>query len=115
MVFRNATPRPWSIRTSRDASHDVGITAAGLNNVLAETFADIRHRGERSAIEARANADLIVAAVNTHDRLVDVLTEVMGWISNWDPSFIHDDEWTETQQRVEEILELAKKGAASGE
>jgi len=69
----NATPRPWTIRASRDASGDVGITGGGLPNVLAETFADLRFRGERNTYEARANAELIVRAVNAFEPLVEAL------------------------------------------
>lgn len=58
----NHTPGPWNIRPSKDGSGDVGITADGLPNVLAECFAAIRHRDERAMNEALANARLISAA-----------------------------------------------------
>lgn len=57
-----ATPGPWTIRRSNDGSGDVGITADGLPNVLAECFGDLRHSGERASDEAYANARLIAAA-----------------------------------------------------
>jgi hypothetical protein len=41
-------------------------------------------------------------------KLREVLTEVQQWIKNWDPSFIHDDEWPATAQKIEEAL---KQGA----
>jgi hypothetical protein len=40
------------------------------------------------------------------------LVEVMEWISNWGPSFVHDDEWSETRARVDAALGATQ--AASG-
>jgi hypothetical protein len=80
--FENATPRPWTIRASSDASGDVGITADVFNNVLAETFADLRFQGERNTAEARANAELIVRAVNAFEPLVAALEDARKAISN---------------------------------
>jgi hypothetical protein len=84
--FSKATERPWKVRRSNDLSGDVGITADGLPNVLAETFAAIRDRNERSVDEASANAALIVAAVNAFDperekkveALVEAIEEVIA-------------------------------------
>lgn len=56
------TPGPWTVRPSLDGSGDVGITAAGLPNVLAECFFAIRSGKERAYDEASANAHLISAA-----------------------------------------------------
>lgn len=75
--FSKATQRPWSLRVSRDASGDVGITAADLPNVLAETFADLRFAGERSKVEAAANAALIIHAVNTYEERERLLEEAV--------------------------------------
>ncbi|MBN8979434.1 MAG: hypothetical protein J0I08_23495 [Rhizobiales bacterium] len=62
MAAATHTPGPWKIRWSRDGSGDVGITADGLPNVLAECFADIRASGERASDEAAANARLVATA-----------------------------------------------------
>ncbi len=56
------TEGPWTIRRSNDGSGDVGITAPGLRNVLAECFGALRHSDERASDEAYANARLIAAA-----------------------------------------------------
>lgn len=56
------TPGPWAIRTARDGSGDVGITAKGVPNVIAECFAAIRYASECATEEALANARLIAAA-----------------------------------------------------
>lgn len=56
------TPGPLLIRRSNDGSGDVGITAAGLPNVIAECFGAIRHHGERAIDEAMANATLFIAS-----------------------------------------------------
>lgn len=40
--------------------------------------------------------------------LQDALEEVMSWISNWDPNFSYDEEWTDTKARVEAALLLGK-------
>lgn len=64
------TPRPWKTRLSRDGSGDVGITADGLPNVLAEVFGDIHYAGECNQAIATANAELIVTAVNERPALL---------------------------------------------
>jgi hypothetical protein len=35
---------------------------------------------------------------------IDVLNEVYTWIQNWDPNFIHDDEWVYTEDKIKEVL-----------
>lgn len=56
------TPGPWSTQRALDGSGDVGITAPGVRNVIAECFAAMRHRDERATDEAEANARLIASA-----------------------------------------------------
>lgn len=63
------TEGPWSIRRSNDGSGDVGITAPGLRNVLAECFGAMRCSGERAVDEAMANARLMSAAPDMFDAL----------------------------------------------
>lgn len=99
--FENATPRPWmkdkygNLRSSNGelvAVYDLGASIAMTS----------------PAEEERDNAALIIRAVNAHAALASALAEVMGWISNWDPNFIYDDEWSETQQKVDAALKLAR-------
>lgn len=71
------TEGPWSIRRSNDGSGDVGITAPGLRNVLAECFGALRHSGERAVDEAYANARLIASAPD----LLDALKEANALIN----------------------------------
>ena len=49
-------------------------------------------------------AGLIAAQETKIAKLREALTEVQQWISNWDPSFIHDDEWSATARKIEEAL-----------
>ena len=52
-----------------------------------------------TALEAE-NASLRAEAA----KLRESLTEVMNWISNWDPNFVHDDEWPATRDRARAAL-----------
>jgi hypothetical protein len=51
-----------------------------------------------------ANAPLIAAAPD----LFEALAEVMEWIDNWSPNFVMDDEWPDTQDKIEAVLAKAK-------
>lgn len=57
-----------------------------------------------SGVCSEANARLIAAAPD----LLEALQEVMGWISNWNPNFEHDDEWPETRARVGAAIAKAR-------
>lgn len=37
-------------------------------------------------------------------QLHDALGEVMDWISNWDPPFVQDDEWPDTERKATNAL-----------
>lgn len=68
------TPTPWVVIPAFSPTcGDVGITAKGLPNVLAECFEDIRHGSEKARDEAQSNAAFIVKAVNAYDDLVAAL------------------------------------------
>lgn len=43
------------------------------------------------------------------NRLRVVLEEVMGWIGEWSPSFVQDDEWFNTRNRVRAALNNGEK------
>ncbi len=45
--------------------------------------------------------------------LRDALKEVMTWISNWDPAFIHDEEWDDTYMKVMRAL-ANERGSQEG-
>lgn len=40
----------------------------------------------------------------SEQKVREVLAEVWGWITNWDPNFIHDDEWPATAAKVQTVL-----------
>ena len=45
---------------------------------------------------------------NEADELRALLKEVMGWIDNWDPNFIDDDEWPETKAKIKAAVNKAR-------
>ncbi len=44
------------------------------------------------------------------DRLREALRELYSWVQNWDPNFIHDEEWPDTRKKVEAVLADAAVG-----
>jgi len=42
--------------------------------------------------------------VEQERRLLEALKDVMSWIENWEPAFVDDDEWQDTEQRVAAVL-----------
>ena len=99
--FENATPRPWHPYYA--GPQDTHILAGG--GPIAKL---LPVKGDQSQSQQEANAELIVRAVNAFEPLTEALAEVMGWISNWDPNFIYDDEWSETRQKAEAALAKAR-------
>ena len=43
---------------------------------------------------------IMAQSVANNDALRAALGEVMEWIGDWDPNFIHDDEWPPVAARV---------------
>lgn len=41
--------------------------------------------------------------------LRETLLEVSEWIKGWDPNFIYDDEWPQTQARIDKVLAASKE------
>lgn len=83
MAIQQHTPGPWSLRSSNNGSADIGITAPGLKNILAECFAAMRSADERAIAECEANARLIAAApvllaaaITVEDQLCDLGTDI---------------------------------------
>ena len=76
-------PTPWIFRQALPPfEQDCGITAAGLQNVLAETFCRAHNQSDYQPALAEANAAFIVTACNAYEAdqrkiaaLVDALTE----------------------------------------
>jgi hypothetical protein len=54
-------------------------------------------------LECNANARLIAAAPD----LLAALRQVMGWIDNWSPNFVGDDEWPEAQAGIRAAIAKA--------
>lgn len=53
-----------------------------------------------------ADARLIAAA----PALAEALEEVMEWVNNWSPDFIGDQEWPETEAKIDAALSQARGG-----
>lgn len=60
------TKGPWKMRLA--ANGDIGIAADGTG-IFIECFAEIRHSGENAREEARANACVVIAALELLDAL----------------------------------------------
>jgi hypothetical protein len=43
-------------------------------------------------------------AVSGYGEVVEALKEVMVWVDNWDPNFVYDDDWPDTDTRVSTAL-----------
>lgn len=53
-----------------------------------------------------ANGRLIAAAPD----LLAALKEVMGWINNWEPEFLQDDDWPAAAERARAAIAKATGG-----
>ena len=65
----------------------VSDMAIGLQEGVDELLCEIDHWKERA------------------DEAEGLLRVVMQWIENWDPNFIYDDDWPETQAIIRAFLE----------
>jgi hypothetical protein len=79
------TPLPWTVRkVERDGKlRDVFVQAEDVNGYpyKAEILGDDEYREQSGGIARKlADCNLIVRAVNSHDALVDALTEARKWI-----------------------------------
>lgn len=74
------TPTPWEIRSIRDRmTRDVNIVGIfGPSEIVAnlDGIAVPDRMNDRSFVEDRANMELIVRAVNSHDALVSALEKI---------------------------------------
>ena len=57
-----------------------------------------------SSVVRQDQPDLIARQQAQITMLREALIEVRLWISNWDPSFIHDAEWPATAAKIDEAL-----------
>lgn len=75
---------------------------------LPEELAEAIYRAMAAVQPARAQAGVAELVA-----LRDALAEVMEWISNWNPNFIHDDEWSATKTRAEVALKACADALAA--
>jgi len=73
---------------------DIKCISANFRKFEAE-FSQLQARAENAEVE--------------RDALKDVLLEVVGWISNWEPDFTDDPEWAETEKRIDAALKAGAK------
>ncbi len=89
------TPGPWRLHDMERATVVAGNPGGEVANCL-NGFGD-----------QDANTHLIIAAPEMADeieRLRSLLKETMQWINNWDAPFLDDEEWPETQAKIDEAL-----------
>ena len=61
--------------------------------------------------QANGAQERIAQLFTAAPELLDALDEVMTWIRNWNPRFTDDEEWSETQAKVDGAIAKAKGGA----
>lgn len=91
------TPTPWGIPIY---DNDTGPNDEGFY----EWF-EIPGVGK---FDKMSDALFVYRACNAHDALVSALEEVKLWIDNWSPDFISDEEWPDTEKKIDAALALAK-------
>jgi hypothetical protein len=86
MTVAPTTPRPWRIN-GREIIGAEGTGYARVIAILAHGYVspappfdylDTEHRKDRDVVEA--NAELIVRAVNSHQDMLDALTDALPWL-----------------------------------
>lgn len=96
------TPGPWEV-----VSRFVGplvIVADCPAEIDRSGKIEVAHVGAETFAMAAANAELISAA----PELYEALATVMGWIRNWDPEFVQDDEWPDAGNKAKAALAKAR-------
>ena len=81
------------------------LEAAGYQNI--ETIKDIMNAQELGAFVASMTIGIksnLASATARAERLETALREVREWIDNWSPSFVEDDEWPATADRMNAAL-----------
>lgn len=84
----------------RDKDHSIHKEAQEmpLPGATKENMLEIQNRLDQCDRLKAINADLLAA-----------LEETMEWISNWSPRFTDDDEWQETQDKIDAAIAKAKE------
>ena len=94
-----ATQRPWKVHNARAGGgllgsiNDTGIVGNvdGVPMVLGETWVEcVGPNNSKTVANARANAELIVRAVNSHDQLVAALRRAIRY---FDEAEQHREAW----------------------
>lgn len=80
-----ATERPWEVRERHGAPY---VAAGPL--IIADGIYASRESSDRGLTERRANAELIVRAVNAHDALVAALEPFANFQHENFPKYTHD-------------------------
>lgn len=101
------TPGPWFVPEQESADLNISIKAPDPADPdspwnVAVAIGACGHPDDQT----QANARLIASA----PALVEALKEVMGWIDNWYPPFVEDDEWPGTKARINAALSQALGG-----
>jgi len=91
------TPGPWKVGIIPDTENVFVEASDGL--IVCEVGGFVIGKEQ-----AQTNAHLISAAPD----LLDALKDVMAWIDNWDPSFTDDDEWDDTDNKVDVAIAKAE-------
>ena len=95
-----ATARPWKMQQNK--SH-CGFSIWGESGCLAEGWYEVG-RSEADNAKVKANAELIVRAVNSFDDLLAALKKCSEWNS------LHENFSTELDRMVEEAIAKAEEG-----
>ena len=94
------TPGPWIWRGKSGSLYQVGEDRLYGAVVLYPTY---EYDSGIDSIVSQDDAHLIAAAPS----LLDALTEVMEWISAWNPNFEHDDEWPASRDKARAAIASA--------
>jgi hypothetical protein len=85
------------------------VTPAMVDAALDSWYYGPGWRDVSDADIARLRRDMSAAltaalAVSGYGEVVEALKEVMVWVDNWDPNFVYDDDWSDTDTRVSTAL-----------
>lgn len=86
MTQSKHTPTPWRYKHSTRPDNTGGYDTAIIdikNKIIAETFQNVDEGDSR---DSKANAELIVKAVNCHDELIEAITLAIGLLQDNQPS-----------------------------
>ena len=96
-----ATPRPWKVTTTPFARGE-RVRISGESTIVANVLSDPNKR-----MMSRANAELIVRAVNSHDQLVAALRRAIRY---FDEAEQHREAWGKMVDDFRAALAAAEGG-----